>query len=86
MTAFLSGHLSLSPRYTSETAGARKPESVSGQTDEGSGQESGHGSGVLNVLYGGASPLHVASEHGHASVVATLLEYGADPTLRWVWL
>ena len=41
-------------------------------------------SDVLNVLYGGRSPLHVASEHGHAEVVGTLLHYGADPTVKYV--
>ena len=38
---------------------------------------------VLNTLHGGASPLHVASERGHAALVRVLLHYGADPTTRY---
>ena len=38
---------------------------------------------VLNMLHGGASPLHVASERGHAALVRVLLHYGADPTTRY---
>ena len=38
---------------------------------------------VLNQLYGGVSPLHVASECGHCPVVNVLLAYGADPTIKY---
>lgn len=37
----------------------------------------------LNVLYGGVSPLHVASEYGNTETVKLLLHYGANPTLRY---
>ena len=45
-------------------------------------EPSGQTCGVLNQLYGGVSPLHVASEHRHPGLVNTLLEHGADPTLK----
>lgn len=41
--------------------------------------------GVLNMLHGGTSPLHVASACGHAELVRTLLLFGADPTIRYEW-
>lgn len=73
---------------------------ISGQASGSSGQASaGHiGSGqiragesvtsptgVLNTLHGGTSPLHVASACGHAELVRILLQFGADPTLRYMW-
>ena len=39
-------------------------------------------SSVLNQLYGGVTPLHLASEHGHPDLVKLLLQHGADPTLK----
>ena len=64
-------------------------------SDSGQLEISGHESGqentrrpvtsdALNVLYGGVSPLHIASEHGHAVLVEVLLNYGANPTIRYV--
>ena len=56
-------------------------------TNEATGQVSGQPaamSDVLNKLYGGVSPLHVASEGGHSDLVKVLLEHGADPTLQYV--
>ena len=77
--------LDLSPLGTSNDAAI--PEDQSGQVHV-SGQTLGQESlpvtapDILNVLYGGASPLHIASEHGHATLVGLLLQYGADPTIR----
>lgn len=39
-------------------------------------------SSVLNQQYGGVTPLHLASEHGHPDLVKLLLQHGADPTLK----
>lgn len=51
---------------------------------EGSGQSEVSGQeNLLNVLYGGVSPLHVASEYGNTELVGLLLHYGANPTLRY---
>ena len=51
---------------------------------EGSGQSEVSGQeNPLNALYGGVSPLHVASEYGNTELVGLLLHYGANPTLRY---
>ena len=95
----LLGTLGLSPLYQQDSTTNHDslqqpipgscPVEISGQT---TGQTTGQVNAappvtcydVLNVLYGGVSLLHVASEHGHASVVGVLLHYGADPTIRYV--
>ena len=37
----------------------------------------------INKTWNGATPLFQASQNGHDKVVKTLLEAGADPTIKW---
>ena len=68
---------------------AKSGQMCSGQTSSGQ-NDSGHcvsrheieAAVVLNTLYSGTSPLHIASACGHAELVTVLLHYGADPTTR----
>lgn len=88
MRLLLERELYLTPMYTTSDSSRtllQDNQHTSGQ-GECSGQELSQPSNdVLNILYGGVSPLHVASEHGHSTLVALLLDYGANPTLRYVW-
>ena len=54
----------------------------SGQDDSGRCASGHEAAVVLNTLYSGTSALHIASACGHAELVAVLLQYGADPTIR----
>ena len=57
-------------------------ETAVGSTDESPPQEQPLPE-LLNQQYGGKTALHTASERGQADVVRLLLQYGADPAIRY---
>ena len=81
----------LGPMSVEETpAGQDSSSGQAGSSHTGSGQaRAGEPvappAGVLNTLHGGTSLLHVASACGHAELVTVLLQFGADPTIRYEW-